>query len=170
MVENNPEGADSSESASPTIYVCRYCKTDWETELDAAGYDCRDGFLSAAEVGAPHHRNRWWLLAHARSNGRGAPEESRKNCEDSPIVGNDGAAQSLAHPHSAQCTRLSIGEVEEVSKPRIENWWATEPAVGRVADGLPRRLDRIRGLGNAVVPQCARQAFMILMGLGGCVG
>lgn len=33
--ENNPEGGDGSESASPTIYVCRYCKTDWETELDA---------------------------------------------------------------------------------------------------------------------------------------
>jgi len=34
-------------------------------------------------------------------------------------------------------------------------WWAVEPAVGRVANGIPRRVDRLRGLGNAVVPQVA---------------
>jgi DNA (cytosine-5)-methyltransferase 1 len=34
-------------------------------------------------------------------------------------------------------------------------WWRTEPDVGRVADGVPRRVDRLRGLGNAIVPQCA---------------
>lgn len=41
-------------------------------ELEALGYDCRDGFLSAGEVGANHIRNRWWILAHSGSAGRGA--------------------------------------------------------------------------------------------------
>jgi len=34
-------------------------------------------------------------------------------------------------------------------------WWAIEPDVGRVAHGVPSRVDRLRGLGNAVVPQVA---------------
>jgi len=38
-----------------------------------------------------------------------------------------------------------------------ENWWAVEPDVGRVADGIPRRVDRLKGLGNAIVPQIAMQ-------------
>jgi len=36
-------------------------------------------------------------------------------------------------------------------------WWQFEPPVGRVVDGLPRRVDRIRGLGNAIVPAIAQQ-------------
>lgn len=32
-------------------------------------------------------------------------------------------------------------------------WWFIEPAVGRVAHGVPNRVDRLRALGNAVVPQ-----------------
>jgi hypothetical protein len=32
-------------------------------------------------------------------------------------------------------------------------WWRTEPDVGRVANGVPFRVDRLKGLGNAVVPQ-----------------
>ena len=39
----------------------------------------------------------------------------------------------------------------------IGNVWATEPSVGRVAHGVPRRVDRLKGLGNAIVPQIAMQ-------------
>jgi DNA (cytosine-5)-methyltransferase 1 len=34
-------------------------------------------------------------------------------------------------------------------------WWRVEPDVGRVAHGIPNRVDRLRGLGNAIVPQIA---------------
>lgn len=45
------------------------------------------------------------------------------------------------------------------------DWWQVEPDVGRVVDGLPHRVDRIKCLGNAVVPCQAREAFMRLIGL-----
>ena len=38
-----------------------------------------------------------------------------------------------------------------------KDWWAVEPAMGRVAHGLPGRVDRLKGLGNAIVPQIAMQ-------------
>ena len=38
-----------------------------------------------------------------------------------------------------------------------EEWWAAEPSVGRVANGIPKRVDRLKGLGNAIVPQIAMQ-------------
>jgi DNA (cytosine-5)-methyltransferase 1 len=49
--------------------------------------------------------------------------------------------------------------------PRCGRFWEVEPDVGRVADGIPKRVDRVRALGNAVVPQQAKEAFKILMGL-----
>lgn len=46
-------------------------------------------------------------------------------------------------------------------------WWTIEPNMGRVANGVPFRVDRLRGLGNSVVPAQAREAFERLMGLKG---
>ena len=42
-------------------------------------------------------------------------------------------------------------------------WWQIEPDVGRVADGIPNRVDRLRGLGNAVVPQVAEVIGRLVM-------
>ena len=45
----------------------------------------------------------------------------------------------------------------------IGQWWETEPDVGRVAHGIPSRVDRLRGLGNAVVPQVAEVVGRLIM-------
>ena len=46
-----------------------------------------------------------------------------------------------------------------------QNWWAVEPDVGRVAHGIPRRVDRLKQLGNAVVPQVVEQIGRAIMGI-----
>ena len=38
-------------------------------------------------------------------------------------------------------------------------YWDSEPSVGRVANGIPNRVDRLKGLGNAIVPQIAFEIF-----------
>ncbi len=97
-------------------------------DLSALGYDAEWHCISAADVGAPHERERIWIIAYthgARFQERlvftGVPGEAR--CND------DGQDASLG------------------------SWWAVEPDLVRVAHGVPQRVDRLRALGNAVVPQ-----------------
>ena len=40
---------------------------------------------------------------------------------------------------------------------RPEEWWAVEPSVGRLVDGLPNRVSQLRALGNSIVPQIAEE-------------
>ena len=73
---------------------------------------------------------------------------------------NSGAAQAkrerAAHQSDQSQSGLwckSIGSSED----KHQSWWAVEPAMGRVAHGIPGRVDRLKGLGNAIVPQIAMQ-------------
>ena len=142
-------------------------------EFTARGYDCRWTVLSAASVGAPHLRERWFLLAHAdRIKLRNS--ESGRPSGLSPITGNHGAKESLADANGLR--KLSEHETGELAPNWAcdRSWWSSEPDVGRVAHGVPARVDRTRCLGNTVVPLQARTAFTRLLGieaaegLGGC--
>ena len=56
---------------------------------------------------------------------------------------------------SRETNREDAEDVRESSRCEKHGYWLTEPSVGRVAHGIPRRVDRLRGLGNAIVPQVA---------------
>lgn len=75
--------------------------------------------------------------------------------------------QSLDYaPCEYKKLKKEYDSLKAVDRDRQENgdWWTVEPHVGRVAHGIPSRVDRLRGLGNAVVPVQAREAFERLMG------
>jgi len=55
--------------------------------------------------------------------------------------------------------RQSITDGKELFAPKCSSWWETEPELGRVVDGLSGRVDRLKGLGNAIVPQVAYEIF-----------
>lgn len=84
--------------------------------------------------------------------------------EVQPDAGNGDGADVC----NAVCAGLSDGAEEAVrqSRPRKQpqrsDWWATEPDVGRVANGVSNRVDRLKCLGNAVVPQQAYPIFCAL--------
>ncbi len=123
------------------------------------GYDCRWGALSAADVGANHKRERWFLLAHSQSQQNG---RIRKSGVQSDI----GTSGNVANSSVQSVPRTSErGTKRQESNPFRAHWWQVEPNVGRVANGVPKRVDRLRALGNSVVPAQVREAFERLMGL-----
>lgn len=146
--------------------------------LTEVGYDCRWTCLSAASVGANHKRERWFLLANA--NGLRGGNQRKVKVQDHGKVDQrqaksqyNGIKQSLADSKSIRLETQShglSGKQMSITKPGPsgsweESWWAVEPNVGRVVNGLPNRVDRIKCLGNAVVPIQARTAFMKLIGI-----
>jgi DNA (cytosine-5)-methyltransferase 1 len=206
-------------------------------DLASLGYDAWWDCIPASAVGAPHRRDRLWIVAYARGQqheGFGdalrreiAAELSRAAAEQGVCAGHGGEAFALdphadglrpyrsgmhvvgspelrdeqvgdakplgfdvadadcklrhrrrsgaeqnrrdqspdrCHVGHADCAGLPIagipggqseatGGVEARGAADRAGWWAAEPDVGRVAHGVPARVDRLHGLGNAVVPK-----------------
>jgi DNA (cytosine-5)-methyltransferase 1 len=94
--------------------------------------------------------------------GQGAEQQTTgiaRSCKNSwePMADNDserdGVIRSQGAAREARQFRGHNSGREEANVSR--EWWQVEPDVGRVANGVPSRVDRLRGLGNAVVPQVA---------------
>ena len=104
---------------------------------------CEEQRLTIADETQPISELRCEIISHP-DNGSGI---MRRNGELSTIT-------------EAQRTGSDIrrGTPEYVTR----KWWSVEPNVGRVAHGIPHRVDRLKCLGNAVVPQ---QIYPILMAI-----
>ncbi len=199
--------------------------------LASVGYVCQWHVVPACAVGAPHRRERVWLIAYAdstgiglekhRSGGQGREssvasqpailrQEHGATCAEGAFAGRADVANSnclscLEGQPRRACGGLSTesagsqgredqGQARAVAgdccadvadaygmpgpqqqcderrrerqgdalsrslvavRSEADGWWSSEPAVGRVAHGIPNRVDRLRCLGNAVVPQVA---------------
>jgi len=132
-------------------------------DLTAMGYDSRWGVVSAADVGANHRRERIWIVAkrgnifsHAEHDGFGRWEQQQEGIEKK----NMGDTES---PRFASCfERQGQGQFGGTSFGSAQ-WWETEPDVGRVADGMAARVDRLKAIGNGQVPLCAATAWKTLI-------
>lgn len=148
-------------------------------DLAESGYDAEWDCLPAAAVGAPHRRDRLFILAYPQCGGRGAQRvgrvggpvgDGRDATDLPPTASHAGARAHVAdaalggrgpeRPHASGCgaTDGPSRGAEGARRGGPEHggrWWAVEPDVGRVAHGVPARVDRLRALGNAVVPQVA---------------
>ena len=120
-------------------------------DLASLGYRVRWDCVPAASVGAPHIRDRVFIVAHTRSVGTGNATQTVQAGE-SQLGGKSDVADAECKRQSRRGEEVA-GATEPPSRTEERNWWATEPDVGRVAHGVPKRVDRLRCLGNAVVPQ-----------------
>ena len=133
--------------------------------LAEIGYDAEWHCIQAADVGAPHIRDRVFIIAYAKSErcgtgrtwGTAGTGEGEKNEAD--VANPENVGHRCEHEHGQRKEPDSViglsRELRRGSGNEHANHWATEPDVGRVAHGIPKRVDRLRGLGNAVVPQVA---------------
>lgn len=113
-------------------------------DLAELGYNAEWESISAASIGAPHIRDRLWILAYRYGNGESDSAINAEACGNSPPV-----VDSSGRRHRASESPIFSGwDAVELS-----SWWSAEPGMDRVAYGLPAQVDRLKGLGNAVVPQ-----------------
>ncbi|WP_339465529.1 DNA cytosine methyltransferase [Pseudomonas lurida] len=119
-------------------------------DLAEMGYDARWCVLGATDLGAPHQRYRIWLVAI--DNKQQTPEEEvadacRKHGQG--ILGKRAHSKIWSEP-----VERPIGSCRHGAR-----WWTPEPGMGRVADGVAYRVDRLKALGNGQVPSVAATAF-----------
>jgi DNA (cytosine-5)-methyltransferase 1 len=129
-------------------------------ELAEAGFDAEWACIPASAVGACHQRDRWWLVAYPKSTGAWQHKShTRRQCDGEGLLEN-GCADKEISQHSPNS-----------SSPRLERRWPSgstanclnpdwrsylsEPVLCRGDDGLSNRVERLKALGNAVVPQVA---------------
>lgn len=165
-------------------------------DLAALGYSVVWGIWGACDVGAPHKRQRVFMLGWNpnREHEKKKQKLYKKNLEPSRN------SRAISNANSQQARRLFIGKEKTYTEFRFlrgnvpdptgdklglhgsarkvektgrcgnhfgqraqtnasREWWETEPDVGRVANGVSARMDRLRCLGNAVVPQQAYPIF-----------
>jgi len=173
--------------------------------LAEIGYDAEWHCVPAAYVGAPHIRDRVFVLAYSKHNGlvaserqySGDQQQQGRSKKPSGVEQSQGSCRGQSVFADVADTRCELRESrpsegsasnapakrgstsnddqrcgEDVAdttgvhaqgfnnrsgqvQPWRSSWWAVEPEVGRVAHGVSARVDRLRGLGNAVVPQVA---------------
>jgi len=149
-------------------------------DMDGMGRHTERGVLSAADVGAPHLRKRMWIVAHADSPREPQPEGLEPIERGRSVDG----GQELAHTDEFDW-RTRVGPMQEPpARPEARDggramrsrWFASDPAdeapgsksfVGRVADGVANRMDRLKCLGNGQVPAVEVLAFSELCRRGG---
>ena len=132
------------------------------------GYDAEWHCIPASAVGAPHRRDRVWIIAYPNADSKYWRSKSQFSYDSSgEKVCDELSGIRTALAYSASIRPSKQGESKQPKRSeeiinretirsehgRISSFWAAEPNVGRVAHGVRGRVDRLKQLGNAVVPQ-----------------
>ncbi len=189
----------------PGLVSCGYIGTVI-ADLAALGYVGRWGVIGACDTGAPHKRDRLWIVAHtkcgaseqrcdaamqrgwqgeteqvgmgggdmadtSRKFGNGSSNHTGSDSEHAQAVsesGNGGDGSDIGYANAARQQELHAPAIASRTQPLaggLAGWWLRDPGdepesgVGRVADGVAYRVDRLKAIGNGQVPAVAARAW-----------
>ena len=171
------------------------------SDLAKMGYDAQWARFSASNFGAPHQRDRLWIVANAygerfpieditsgfsteftrtRNNGSNMANtqsfglEQTGKCKCSPAQWTNRCGNELSDTNGIRCNQVeqsvtrrttSQGATSSTQHSSFTSgweWWAVEPGLGRVADGVANRVDRLKATGNGQVSIVAVNAYQAL--------
>lgn len=133
------------------------------SDLEEIGYFIEVFSIPACAKNAPHKRERIWIVAYTKdfkdklTRHYHSTQKSASRSETKDLV--------LSYATGQRWPQLGDATVNETKKrgnrraSQVRNYWQIKPAICRVADGIPFRVDRIKALGNAIVPQVAQELF-----------
>jgi DNA (cytosine-5)-methyltransferase 1 len=127
------------------------------SDLESLEYSTVTLDIPAIAFDAPHRRHRYFIVAHSKSGNRNLSAIAREQ-EETFHAGGNGSSQYMADSNLSRLEEWQSKPGNNGTKQQTTirgNWWSVEPSVGRVAHGVPNRVDRLRSLGNALVPQVA---------------
>ena len=133
------------------------------SDLESEDYAVRPFSISASSIGANHQRERVWIVANSRRP-RGPWSELREENENETRKENANQFERSSSTSSSSAdtngkgsqrygSEYQLRKSQEERKTSWSRWWEFEPNVGRVAYGIPKRVDRLKSLGNSLVPQ-----------------
>lgn len=136
------------------------------SDLEALGYSTRTFIIPACAVGAYHRRDRTWIVANSSVMQRNGGEYHTGTGERyKPELGSGNGSENVAytkrlrqsgsweHVNAINPKAGSYRKTIETLNGGFRCEWELEPELGRVAPRLPDGMDRLKALGNAVVPQ-----------------
>ena len=148
-------------------------------DLAEMGYDARWGIVGARHIGAPHVRDRIWILAYAERIGLPGRGQVGQAARSLRLRGGTRRYQEqglLADPVRQRGRGGSpwVKNAEDAWEPLRHSWrsdwWDTERGLDRVANGVAHRTHRLKAIGNGQVPAVAALAWRLLGGPDGDCG
>jgi len=168
FIGENVEGIINIQDGMVLRQVC--------TDLEEEGFEVQCLIIPASSIGAWHQRKRVWILAYSKHNGShrskgnetiesSNEQEKRLSVRDDQDVPNTNTRFSDRENNEIQTGRNAFNSFYKQGK---KEWWKIEQQICRTPNGLSSELDkyrkdRIKALGNSIVPQIARQLGLAIM-------